>query len=717
MNTAEVFALDIGTRKIAGLLLTAAEEGYALQQAIVEQQLPGAMADGQIHHIDAVAKVIRKIKHQLEECCGRTLHRVAVAAAGRSLRTETGSSTLRFASNHRLSADEVRALELDAVRVAVDKLSPDQQGGVMHSYLCVGYSVVQYYLDGEPIGSLEGHQGRTAQVDVIATFLPRIVIDSMSTALERAGLEMLSLTLEPIAAMHVVVPPTMRMLNIALVDVGAGTSDLAIAAEGRVKAYGMLSYAGDAMTAALAEHFLLDFKVAERLKVELRPDELSHCQDVFGNDLSLTYEEVVAVLEPRVDALAEKITQEIIALNGCAPKGVILIGGGSRVPGLAQRVAQKLNLPENLVRIRDRASLSSVRGCPDFNGPETITPIGIGCAHLDGKTMELIHVTVNDRRLQLLSMPTTTVAEALLHAGLIPSELVGRPGPAFTVELNGRCITLPGSKGKAAVLTKNGEPCDLGAPLSDGDRLLVTPGQQGEPPRITLGELLDAQALTVAITCNGSPMEIRPLVSVNGQERPFDYILQDRDRIAMQPISTFRELFAALDMPAEHEFSFYLNGEEKTARETLELRIDGLKSPLDTPIRPGMEVEFFSRPCTIKDLFPATAQQPVPGIIVKVNGEEVELFHKEPPPVVNGQEVSLDYAIKPQDRVEYTPSLTGALGAYIVTDIFRAYEPDEAFTAKGGYILVNGVKSGFTTPIKHGDVVELIPYGAETANS
>jgi cell division ATPase FtsA len=60
MSTAEVFALDIGTRKIAGLLLAAAEDGFELKEAVVEQQLPGAMADGQIHHIEAVAKVIRR---------------------------------------------------------------------------------------------------------------------------------------------------------------------------------------------------------------------------------------------------------------------------------------------------------------------------------------------------------------------------------------------------------------------------------------------------------------------------------------------------------------------------------------------------------------------------------------------------------------------------------------------------------------------------------
>lgn len=718
MSMAEVFALDIGTNKIAGLLLAAAGDGFELKEAVVEKQLPGAMADGQIHHIEAVSKVIRRIKEKLEASTGRTLQKAAVAAAGRSLRTETGSSSLTFQASHRLTADEVRALELDAVRDAVEKLSPaHSSGGVMHTYLCVGYSVVQYYLDGEPIGDLEGHLGSSAQVEVIATFLPRIVVDSLGTALERAGLEMLSLTLEPIAAMHVVVPPTMRMLNIALVDVGAGTSDIAISAQGTVKAYGMISYAGDAMTAGLAEHFLLDFKVAEKLKVELNPGGLSHCQDVFGNNLSLPYEEVVEVLRPRVERLAEKIAQEIIALNGCAPKGVILIGGGSRVPGLAQLVAEKLNLPESLVRIRDRASLNIVEGSPHFHGPEAITPIGIGCAHLDRKTMELIHVTVNDVRLQLLKMPTTTVAEALLHAGLIPSELVGRPGSAYTVELNGRCVTLPGSRGNPAQITRNGEPCELTALLDDGDRLQVTPGQPGEPPRVTLGELIDAQALTLSITCNGQPMEIRPLVAVNGQEKPFDYLLQDRDKISLRPVASYRELLTQLGEPLEQELTFTLNGEEKTIRIQVELLVDGVKSPLDSAIRPGEDAQYSLKPLTIKDLFPATAQQPVPGIVVKVNGREVELSHKEPPPVVNGQEVSLDYIIKPQDRVEYQPSLTGALGAYIVTDIFRGYEPDEAFTARGGYILVNGVKVGFTAPIKHGDVVELVPYGAETANS
>jgi hypothetical protein len=632
------------------------------------------------------------------------------------LLTETGSSSFDLAPSQRLSADEVRALELDAVREAVQKLSSDKTGGVMHSYLCVGYSVIQYYLDGEPIGALQGHQGQRAQADIIATFLPRIVIDSLGTALSNAGLMMDTLTLEPIAAMHVVVPPTMRMLNIALVDVGAGTSDLAISAEGTVKGYGMVPYAGDAITKALADHFLLDFKVAEQVKIGLKRDHDSACKDVFGNMLSLSFDDVLAVMNPRVEILADKIAQEVKNLNGGAPKGAILIGGGSRVPGFAELLAKHLGLPENLVRIRDRDSLEIVHGLPHFDGPEVITPIGIGCTHLDKHSMELIHVTVNDRHLQFLNMASSTVGEALLHAGLRPAELVGRPGSAFTVELNNRYIALPGSLGQPAVIKKNGEPCELSAPLSDGDHLQVQPGKGGSDPHITLGEFVDEDAHFFSMSFNGTPLEVGATILVNGQEKPFDYILQDRDQISLKPLTNLGDLFEHLGIPIEQEVSFYLNGKSKQGLETVEILVGNSKGSPKTPLQSGLEISYFRKPCTLRNLL-AVAMEDIPEITLSVNGQSLTLTRKEPTPLVNGQEMSFDYKIRPHDRIEYNPGSTGVLSAYIVTDIFRDYEPDEEFAKKGGNILVNGKVAGFTTTIKHGDHVEFVPYGAGIVNS
>lgn len=716
MSATEVFALDIGTRKIAGLLMSPTGDDFVIKQASLYQQLPGAMADGQIHHIDAVSRVIKMIKGELEEASGTPLTSVAVAAAGRSLLTESGTSLMTLSPQQRLTTEEVRALELEAVLNSIQKLASANGGGVMDSYLCVGYSVIQYYLDGEPIGSLRGHQGNEARVEIIATFLPRIVIDSLGTALDNAGLKMESLTLEPIAAMHIVVPPTMRMLNIALVDVGAGTSDLAISAEGTIKGYGMVSYAGDAITKGIADTFLLDLTVAEKVKVEMEPQQTITCQDVFGNLLHLSYEEILEAIYPKVQTLAEKIAQEIIRLNGTAPKGVILVGGGSLTPELAPLLAKHLDLPENLVRMRDRTSLEIVKGMPEFSGPEVITPIGIGCTHLDGRAMQLIHVSVNGRQLQFLQMASSTVGDALLHAGVNPAESLGRPGPAFTVELNGRYIPLPGTLGKPATLLCNGEPAELTTPLEDGDWIELIPGERGKSPQVSLAEFTESPVHSFVINFNGSPLKIQPLLKVNGQIREPDYILQDRDRISLQPITTFQELFDYLEIPVEQKIHYFLNGRSQVALEQVELFINGEKRPLTTPINNGQEVNYRRKPVTLQDIC-QPSQENTPGITIKVNGVELDLTAKTSTPLANGQEVSFDYVVRPQDRIQYEPRPAGALNSYIVTDVFRDYEPEEAFLQRGGKILVNGKEAGFTTPIKHGDILEFQAYGAETENS
>lgn len=97
-------------------------------------------------------------------------------------------------------------LELSAVQHAQNSLvHPDIDKQSSH-YYCVGYSVLYYRLDGDEIGSLVDQQGDEASVEVIATFLPRVVVESLISALKRANLEMEALTLEPIAAINVLIP-------------------------------------------------------------------------------------------------------------------------------------------------------------------------------------------------------------------------------------------------------------------------------------------------------------------------------------------------------------------------------------------------------------------------------------------------------------------------------------------------------------------------------
>ena len=136
-------------------------------------------------------------------------------------------------------------------------------------YYCVGYSVVEEQLDNVRIGSLVGQKGEKASVEVIATFLPRMVVDSLQNVIESLGMQIVSITLEPIAVANLVLSPVMRQLNLVLVDIGAGTSDIAVCGGNLISAFGMVPMAGDEITEAISGQFLLDFTRAEEVKRKL----------------------------------------------------------------------------------------------------------------------------------------------------------------------------------------------------------------------------------------------------------------------------------------------------------------------------------------------------------------------------------------------------------------------------------------------------------------
>ena len=129
-------------------------------------------------------------------------------------------------------------------------------------------------------------------------------------------MDMRALTLEPIAAINVLIPPTMRHLNLVLVDIGAGTSDVAITKNGSVIAYGMVPVAGDEITEALSQKFLLDFNVAEEVKRKATMGETSKFNDILGGTHNLTAREIVASISENIANLAGAIAKTVYDLNG-----------------------------------------------------------------------------------------------------------------------------------------------------------------------------------------------------------------------------------------------------------------------------------------------------------------------------------------------------------------------------------------------------------------
>ena len=309
-----VFGLDIGTRSLVGTVGAREDEHnfkvFAIDQAEHDTR---AMLDGQIHDIPKVSESIRKMKKRLEAKLGRELTEVSIAAAGRVLKTINVSPFIEFTEETVIHDDEIHTLEMLGVEEAYKTIRASEDNG--NDFYCVGYSVMHYYINGQQMVNLEEHKGTRIDAELIATFLPQDVVDDLYAAVENAGLNVANLTLEPIAAIDIAIPEKFRLLNIALVDVGAGTSDICITNDGCVIAYGMIPHAGDEITEIIARLCLVDFNTAEQIKRGITEGDKVEFKDIMDITQTMKSEDILKTIAPTLNSITEEIAEKIKELN------------------------------------------------------------------------------------------------------------------------------------------------------------------------------------------------------------------------------------------------------------------------------------------------------------------------------------------------------------------------------------------------------------------
>ena len=285
-----VFGLDIGTRNVVGTVGYRTEDAFIVVAQYIMEHETRAMLDGQIHDIGRVAETIRKMKEQLEQQIGQPLNEVCIAAAGRVLKTVTCNVEYVFPEETVVSGEDIHTLDLLGIEKAQNILQ--EMNDTTYKFYCVGYSVVKYFLNDEPFSNIESHKAERISEDIIVTFLPEDVVDGLYAAVGQAGLSVANLTLEPIAAINVAIPENFRLLNIALVDIGAGTSDISITRDGSIIAYGMIPLAGDELTELIVQRYLVDFKTAEYIKLHSTTDDEITYKDIMLIEHTVPAEEI-----------------------------------------------------------------------------------------------------------------------------------------------------------------------------------------------------------------------------------------------------------------------------------------------------------------------------------------------------------------------------------------------------------------------------------------
>ena len=543
-----VFGLDIGTRSIVGTVGYLGSDRFHVLAQRVKEHETRAMLDGQIHDIGKVGETIRQVKEQLEEDLNRRLTEVCIAAAGRVLRTVTTHVEQSFEQEHEVTEEDVYSLSTMGVERAYEEFQKTNDTDM--KFYCVGYTPMRYYMNGYQIGNLEGHKVKSMALDLIATFLPDDVVDGLYKAVELAGLHVANLTLEPIAAIQVAIPEKFRMLNMALVDVGAGTSDISITKDGTITAYGMIPMAGDSLTDILVQHCLVEFDTAERIKREAGVQETVEYEDIMGLPQTISAEEVAALLEEHVNGMAKQVADCIRELNGeKAVSAVFVVGGGGMIPGYTEALARELGIVKERVAIRGQEVLRAV----EFENADSrqdsmmVTPVGI-CLSYYEQSNNFIFVEFNGKRIKLYDNGRLTVADAAVQSEFSNEDLFPKRGKALTFSVNGKSRIVRGVQGEAALIRVNGENADIHSQVHNGDHIEMVPSTAGDEAVLELGKLTElSEQLHVIV--NGAKINLPKTALVNGKMENEFYLIREEDEITVQNSYTVREIADFMDVP------------------------------------------------------------------------------------------------------------------------------------------------------------------------
>lgn len=723
-----VFGLDIGTRNVVGTVGCKEGNEFIVVAQYVMQHETRAMIDGQIHDIGRVGKVIQTVKEELEKQIECPLTEVCIAAAGRVLKTVTTNVEYEYPEETVVTREDIHTLDLLGIEKAQSILK--EKNDTKYKFYCVGYSVVKYYLNDEVYSNIEGHKADIISEDIIVTFLPEDVVDGLYSAVAQAGLSVANMTLEPIAAIDVAIPEAFRMLNIALVDVGAGTSDISVTRDGSIIAYGMIPLAGDELTELIVQHYLVDFKTAERIKLASTTEEMITYKDIMMIEHTIPAKEVWELTEPVTDKMTTAVAEKIKELNGGqSVSATFVVGGGGKIHGYTEMLAEKLGLPKERVALRGEEVLQEVTfEQPDIEkDPLIVTPIGICLNYYDQKN-SFIMVHLNGERVKMYDNNKLLIMDAALQAGVANEDLFPKRGKEINYTVNGAARVERGLPGESAVITMNGKTASINTKLEPNAEIEIIPSTAGADAVITIEQLEEYHTSTVTFIVNGKKIVCPRFVEVNGELQPAYYQIKEGDEIETRAYYTVEQVAEFMDVEIDTEKEIIVNNrvvdqnylvyenfniewtilsfrthesdaDAQEASEGTEEGADVTEALADENADGAAENENLAQAAeTLEQTSEKEEKQENEETEEKADPEtEGETVHVEEPSVHSVEVI-----------INGTPvTLTGKV-SYTFVDIFDFYEFDLSASAGRGIITkLNGQNAQYTAELKDGDEIVL----------
>ena len=694
-----VFGLDIGTRSIVGTVGYKEGDKFIVVAQKIKEHETRAMLDGQIHDIEKVGISIRQVKESLEEEIGRKLTDVCIAAAGRVLETSYSQAEVEYDDEKTITKEDIYALNSLAIEKAYESFMEKNHSG--QKFYCVGNSVVNYYLNDFQISNLENHKARKIAVELIATFLPDEVVDGLNKAVELAGLHVVNMTLEPIAAIQVAIPERFRLLNIALVDVGAGTSDISITKDGSIIAYGMIPIAGDSLTESIAMHCLTDFYVADKMKQDSTQSDLVTYEDIMGIKQNITTKELDDIMAPILDDMTTRVSEKIKELNGGkSVSAVFVVGGGGKVNGYTAMLSDKLGIQAERVALRGKEVMQKIDFLDSSIEKDSllVTPIGI-CLNFYEQNNNFVFVSFNGEKIKLYDNKHLKVTDAAIQAHFPNDGFFPKRGKELNFIVDGIKKIVRGEVGEGAQITVNGKPANIHTPIKKEDIILVEESTAGAPASMEIRQLPESGG-SLVVEINQKKVHLPKFASVNGKLESEYYNIQDGDEIEFLKYYTIEQILQFMDISTDTYNTYYVNNNSADMNTKVyeNFTVVMSKTEFVTTYEDLLKEETFYEETEKEENSENEDVKKVSEEQVTLTSADVKKEITEEAPVENKRVIVM---------VNRKPVVLHGKPRYVFVDIFDYIDFDLS-TPQGAIVTtLNGVQAQFMEELHDGDMIEV----------
>ena len=366
MDEPIIVGIDIGTSKIC-TLVARVEDGSNLRILGVGIEPSQGLRKGTVVDINAAAAAVTRSVEKAERTSGFEINAALVSLAGSHVSSINSRGVVGISGG---------IVDLDDIDRALDAA---QAIAIPHNREIIHVIQRGFIIDGQDgIRTPVGMHGYRLEVEAHIITASASTVENLRQCVGGSGIEVSQFVLNPLASGEIVLSETERQMGVAVVDIGGGTTDMAIYIDGDVWHTMVLPVGGNHVTSDIAHGLRLSITQAEEIKLkfghalqsDISPEEQFTVRS-FGGEAPerINRIELVNIIEARMEEIFYLVLQEIkrSGYDGLLPAGVVLTGGTSLLSGCRQLASQVMGVPARIAKPQNLVGLTDQLDSPAYS--------------------------------------------------------------------------------------------------------------------------------------------------------------------------------------------------------------------------------------------------------------------------------------------------------------------------------------------------------------